>query len=373
MIAILLISAGISLSYIVLICRYISGWNSIQDFQTVSNLQIPEVTVIIAFRNEERNIPELLKSLAGQTYPESSTEIIFADDHSEDHSVELLRDFISSHPNARLIELEEHDSGKKRAVVIAAIEAKANLLIFTDADCSPVNTWIETIVSAYLRNKPVLIASPVIIKPTDGFFNRFQSLELFSLIASTAGGFGINKPVMVNGANMAVEKNAYLDSIEFLENNTPSGDDVFLLLNLKKKFPGRLMFLKSPEASVYIKPHLSIFAFLQQRLRWVSKSKYYKDGSIIITAIIVLLINLWLLNCLVMSFFNSSFILWGGGVFLLKSFVDYIFLRKVLDYYNMIGLLKFFVISQFLYFLYVSFTGLAGNIIPSRWKGRIVQ
>lgn len=143
--------------------------------------------------------------------------------------------------------------------------------------CKAHKNWISTIVSFYSIHKPVLIAGPVVITPLPGFFSKFQSLEFFSLIGSTAGSFGIQNPIMLNGANLTVEREAYYESIGSLENRSVSGDDVFLLLDIKRKYPEKLMFLKSTEAIVSVNPLNTVSEYIQQRLRWVSKSKYYSD------------------------------------------------------------------------------------------------
>jgi cellulose synthase/poly-beta-1,6-N-acetylglucosamine synthase-like glycosyltransferase len=373
MIAILIFSVGISFAYILLISRYIKGWNSINEFLPEESSSDLNITVIIAFRNEEKNLPFLFQSLKEQSYPKSAFDIIFVDDHSEDNSAILVRDFVFSGANARLFNMEGTDEGKKKALTLAASEARGKLLLFTDADCIPGKDWIKTIVSRYHEDKPVLIASPVVINPGSSFFSRFQSLEFFSLTGGTAGSFGIRNPIMVNGANLAVEKESFVESIDYLKNNTPSGDDIFLLIQLKKKYKERLVFLKSINATVIVNPHSNLNSFLHQRLRWTSKSKYYRDKSLIVSALIVLLINLWLLNCFIMAFFSTTYIIIGGAIFLLKSIIDFIFLRKVLKFFKYESLLKFFVLSQFLYFLYISFTGVTGNFIPSKWKGRSVR
>jgi cellulose synthase/poly-beta-1,6-N-acetylglucosamine synthase-like glycosyltransferase len=373
MIGILIFSSGIAFSYIILISRYVQGWNNTPVFNSKNCDPDINASVIIAFRNEEKNLPVLFKALQEQSYPRSAFEIIFADDHSEDRSANLVRGFILTGGNARLVELKKSETGKKKALAAASIEAQGELLLFTDADCRPGKDWIKTIVSCYLEKSPVLIASPVIIMPEPGFFSRFQSLEFISLIGSTAGAFGIQKPIMVNGANLAIEKEIYLENLNFIETRTSSGDDMFFLLQLKKKYPGKLIFLKSPGAIVTSKPEPGLIAFIMQRFRWVSKSKYYSDKDVIIAALIVLLINLWLLSCFILSFFSTDFIFIGGVVFLAKSVIDYIFLRKVLFFFRMESLLKIFVLSQFLYFLYISFTGIAGFFMPSKWKGRAVK
>jgi biofilm PGA synthesis N-glycosyltransferase PgaC len=358
--------------YTLLIIRFLRGWNSIDEHKANGHFEDIFVSIIIAFRNEEKNLTPLFDSLQNQAYPVKSFEIIFCDDHSSDKSVEMVREFVVSRSNSKLIQLDSELTGKKKALEIASLEAKGKLLIFTDADCKAHKNWVSTIVSFYSKHKPVLIAGPVIITPLSGSFNKFQSLEFFSLIGSTAGSFGVQNPVMLNGANLAVEREAYYESIDSLENRSASGDDVFLLLNIKKKYPQKLMFLKSSEAIVSVNPSNTVLEYIQQRLRWVSKSKYYSDPAIIFTAIIVLLINFSILLCIFLSFFNILFAVVGLVLFSIKSIVDYVFLRKILKFFDQTSLLRVFVLSQILYFLYVSFTGIAGNFIPSNWKGRRV-
>ena len=370
---ILVFSACVCLAYVYMISRFIKGWNKISGYPSHNTSLKTEVSVIVAFRNEENNLPALFTALEVQSYQKSLFEILFADDHSDDESVFLVNKFIAAFGNARLIRLGETDSGKKKALAIAATEAKGQLLVFTDADCLPGKDWLKTIVSCYEDKQPVLIAAPVVIQPSPGFIKRFQSLEFLSLIGSTCGAFGIGDPIMINGANLAVQKNIYLESIDFLQNRTFSGDDVFLLLHLKKIYPERLIFLKSLTATVSIKAYSGISDFLQQRMRWTSKSRFYKDKSIIITAVIVLFINLWLLNCFVMSFFRGNYLFIWAGIFMVKSIIDYIFMRKVLRFFKEERLLRIFILSQILYFFYISFTGIAGNLMPSRWKGRNVK
>ncbi len=373
MTAILIFSAGICLAYIILISRYISGWNQLPVYKIKNREFSLPVSVIIAVRNEEEQLPRLIKMLANQTYPVSLLEIIFSNDHSSDHSEAVISGFVGSRPNTRLVALTGRQFGKKMALANAALQAKGELLLFTDADCSMGKDWVMSIVNCYLESNAVLIASPVAIKSAPAFFSRFQALELFSLTGSTAGAFSLNDPVMVNGANLAVKKDVYLESLPYLETGTPSGDDIFLMLHLKKIFPDRLVFFKNTDSVVEVEPITTMHLFIRQRIRWVSKSKYYRDKSMILTALIVLLVNLSLLNCLLMSFVNPAFIYAGVLIFLSKSTIDFIFLRKVLAYFGKGRLLRIFAISQFLYFLYVSFTGIVGNFARYKWKGRVFK
>lgn len=95
---------------------------------------LPAVSVIIPARNEEHNLPVLLRSLAGQSV--RPHEVIVVDDGSTDRTAEVARQHgarvISSQP------LPEGWRGKTWACHQGAQAATGELLSFLDAD-----TWFE--------------------------------------------------------------------------------------------------------------------------------------------------------------------------------------------------------------------------------------
>jgi len=60
-----------------------------------------KVSIIIAARNEEKNIPQLLTSLMNQTYPKELFEVIVVDDDSSDRTAEVVLQFkkVGSYPS----------------------------------------------------------------------------------------------------------------------------------------------------------------------------------------------------------------------------------------------------------------------------------
>ena len=76
------------------------------------------VSVIIAARNEETNLPHCLESAANQTYPTSRYEIIVVDDGSTDKTEVVCINFIQRYPHIKLVHVQEDDvtyDGGRRA------------------------------------------------------------------------------------------------------------------------------------------------------------------------------------------------------------------------------------------------------------------
>ncbi len=93
-----------------------------------------QVSIIIPARNEEKNLPKLLQSIAGQSV--RPNEIIVVDDASTDRTAEVARQ-----GGARVIEslpLPEGWRGKTWACQQGARAATGGIFLFLDAD-----TWFE--------------------------------------------------------------------------------------------------------------------------------------------------------------------------------------------------------------------------------------
>jgi glycosyltransferase involved in cell wall biosynthesis len=97
----------------------------------IRDLATPEVSIIVPARNEEAAIGDCLKSLIAQA--SVTFEIIVVDDVSADRTREIALSFAG----VRVIAPEpprEGWTGKNNALIAGAKEARANWLLFTDAD-----------------------------------------------------------------------------------------------------------------------------------------------------------------------------------------------------------------------------------------------
>ena len=76
----------ILLFYIGFILQLIFGFNKVKSFVKTDKTPTTAFTIIVPFRNEEKNLPKLLGSFSKLNYPHELIEIILVDDFSSDLS-----------------------------------------------------------------------------------------------------------------------------------------------------------------------------------------------------------------------------------------------------------------------------------------------
>lgn len=83
---------------------------------------------------------------------------------------------------------------------------------------------------------------------------------------------------MCNGANLAYTKQAFeaVNGFHGID-GIASGDDMLLMHKIKQAFPAGISYLKSKDVIVQTAPMHSLSDFMNQRIRWASKSDKYND------------------------------------------------------------------------------------------------
>lgn len=355
--------------YLVIMGMIYRGWKKLRTPEMPRKW--PSVSIVIAARNEEKNLPQLLSDLQAQDYPPELLEIIVADDHSEDATAQEAKRF----PGVRLVspeEIPEGFTGKKQALKAAANVASGEILLFTDADCRVKPGWVKAMVGAFENTTLHMVAGPVHMQGK-GLAGALMELEFFSLTISTAGSFGAGFPLMCNGANLAFRKATW----QYLTNTMPghnlaSGDDVFMMMTLiKEKGSSSLTWCAAKEAIVYTPAPAGWCEFLSQRIRWAGKTGYYSFLPSKIVAWMVLLTNL--------LFFMAQAML-PFGIFqpmvwflFIKSFPDFLLLWKAARFFDRRRLLLLFLPAQMLYPIYIVTLAAGTLIFKPTWKGRPIR
>ena len=353
--------------YAFLILKYTFGWHALRS---VSNQNFsPKVSVIIAIRNEEDKIVPLINHLSLQIYDKDKLEFILVDDHSNDNTLNLLKQYATE--NMKVINMPDGNFGKKDAISIAVSNSNGEVIIATDADCTFSPNWVSTMAGCFADPKVKLVSGPVMFsKKNKGIFHSLQALEFSSLIATGAGSIATKNAIFCNGANMAYRKSVFLDLNNFKNDSLASGDDVFLLHNIKKEYPTSLSFIKEHNAIVTTNTAKNFSSFINQRKRWTAKSVKYKDLTSIYVAYLVLFTNLSLFILSLFLFLDISFYRLFMIFFIIKFIVDLLLLYPTLIFFNRKDLIKWIFPFEFLYSIYVILIVPVSFITEFDWKGR---
>ncbi|MEM6685228.1 MAG: glycosyltransferase [Bacteroidota bacterium] len=365
---------GVSSGYLLLILSLYYGFAKIP---TVKKTQFTETTtefsVIIPFRNEATYLPKLLASIAGLQYPRHKVSFWFVDDASEDDSVAIIEKFCQENPTWNIHILKNNrvsNSPKKDAISTAISQIETNWIVTTDADCILPIHWLTYLHQEVITNQPKMIAAPVTYKEGKTFFHYFQLLDFLSLQGTTIGSFGLGIPFMCNGANIAYQKEAFLQVNGFSGNDSiASGDDVFLLEKFVQKWPDKVVYLKSKSALVTTYAVETWDAFVSQRIRWASKSANYTLVTGKIIGIFVLLMNL--LFCVLPLLFFTP-ISWESIsiIFISKIAVDSLLLLQTLQFTQQKIKPLYIFISGFIYPYTTVFIFFKSLFSSYTWKQR---
>lgn len=330
-------------------------------------------SIIIPFRNEEAHLNSLLTSLLNIDYPRSSFEVLLVNDASDDNSTDIIVTFQMKHPELNisiLNNIRKTNSPKKDAINTAIAFSNFDWIVTTDADCTVSKNWLLSFNSFIKSKEPVFISAPVKFNEERSFLFHFQHLNSLSLIGSTIGSFGINKPFLCNGANLCYKKEVFLQLNGFKGNTEiASGDDIFLLEKMNTAFPEKTLFLKSKNAIVTTTTENSWNSYYNQQLRWASKSSSYKNWFAKIIGILVLLTNSVLVIIGLLTINPKNWFLFTA-FFSTKMLFDLILIKKTANFLNSKINYAYFVITSFLYPLFIMVVGISSFTKKYNWKGR---
>jgi len=367
----------ITIIYLALITSLIIGYNKVETTYIKNTIPKNTFSIVIPFRNEAHNLPNLLQALAIINYPKNLYEIILVNDYSTDNFEPIITHFKMKYPSVNLKLIDNHiksNSPKKDAITTAITQSNYEWIVTTDADCIAPTNWLLAFNQYILEKKPLFISAPVKFIEQHSFLFYFQNLNFISLVGSTIGGFGIKRPFMCNGANLCYNKFTF-NKVKGFEGNSeiPSGDDVFLLEKIHTLFPHQTLYLKSTDSIVQTNAENNLKSFFNQQIRWASKTTAYKSNFTKVIGIIIFLLNFLLVSLLITTIMKPYIWKYLFVVFFLKLCIDFILIYKTSLFLKVRKSLKYFPIISLLHPFFVVFTGVFSLFKNYEWKGRVFK
>lgn len=361
--------------YIFFLLKIYSGLNKL--FNQVDGKILDEfVSIIVPFRNEEKNIAQTYSNLISQNYPSEKFEILFVNDLSEDSSLKILES-LPPNKNVRLYTVPNDYSlsaHKKRAIRFGIEKANGEIIVTTDADCSHEKDWLKNLLK-YFDKDTAFVSGPVEFISKGSLFSNMQRLEFAGLVITGAGLIGSGSPTICNAANIAYRRKAFNEVGGFVyQMSLSSGDDELLMQKIHRDTNYKIKFALDKKAIVSTEANPDLKSFYYQRKRWASKGLFYGDHLLLLKLVLFFLFYLSLiiqpiLGLIISKYFFITFLI----SFLLKIIFEYLVLSKGIDFLFKKEILKPFMITEILqvpYILISGFMGIFGNLT---WKNRKIK
>jgi len=367
---------SIEISLLIILLLYVSslssvivGWIQIKKKPLISEVTHQNISIVIAVRNEGDRIKACLTSVINQNYDKSNFELILIDDHSTDGTIQIAEKAIENTSlNFTIVKLKDKYS-KKEALKKGVKYAQHPIIALTDGDCILPPNWLS-IISNHLKNEVSMLLGPVIFSDGQGFLGTFQFLDMCAVQGVTFGLAYYHQPVLNNGANLAYLKETYHQVNGYDNYNTPSGDDIFLLEKFKshrKKVVG----IMDEQFIVKTYSERSWSSFINQRLRWASKTGYYKDVFLIFVSSIIFIQNLIVFFIYLGMLFVEEIRFIGIILIISKWLIDFILLFLLSSYFKQRDRLLYFIPVQLVYPIYIVTVAVASKFYKFKWKDRI--
>jgi len=315
----------------------------LKRYPKLDEQKLPTVSVLVAARNEEKNILKCISSLNELEYAEGRIEIVIIDDHSTDSTFRIVSDYIIDKPKFRLLQPEEKIGalkGKANALANALRTVSSEIVLTTDADCVVSKTWAKTLASYFQPDVTMVCGYTDQTKRT--IFEGMQAADFIYLLGVAAGTMNLGIPLSCIGNNMAYRKSVY-DEVGGYENIKFSVTEDFQLLHAMNKLKKyKIIYPLDKGGYVLSEPCPDMKVLYWQKKRWgVGGLNSQFRGYLIMSVGFFFSLLTFVLP------FMFSFI--GLAILLGKILTDYFFLRIIYKGLGeKIGLLDFIVFQIYL-------------------------
>lgn len=270
----------IHLTYIIIILLLLAVVNVHKAFvYQISKRQTstskPKLSLIIAVKNEEKNINSLFDSLEQLNYPNENFEVIIIDDRSSDSTAELIQSRLSGNKNFTMIKADRKElEGKKGALQLGIENSKHNFIVITDADCKPGKEWLSTLAGG-LDYGYDFVFGVAPIQTGKSLIEKLSAFENLRNTFLTISAVGLNIPYSAAARSFAFRKTSFKKVGGYAKTTeTLSGDDD-LLLREAVKLKMKIGTIIEPDAFVFSAAPKSFNEYFQQKKRHLQTSYHY--------------------------------------------------------------------------------------------------
>lgn len=230
----------------------------------------PQVSILLAARNEEQHIVACLKAINELDYPKDKLDVWIGDDQSDDDTAILINRFIEDKPHMHYYRVTNNlgkARGKANVLAQLAHEAKGDYFFITDADIEVNSGWIKGMLAAFTPGCGLI--SGVTFGQGKGLLQQMQVIDWTYFMSMLAGITKAGLPCTAVGNNMAVTRAAYFSTggYEHMDYSVTEDYKLFKAVKLKGWFTKNIF---TPGTYHFTEVLPDYRAILHQRKRWLT-------------------------------------------------------------------------------------------------------
>ena len=322
------------LLYVLFIIWLLDGYKNLVDsYAPVKIIKSKFVSIIVAARNEEKNISILLDCLDRQKYKKDYYEIIIVNDKSYDRTIDIINSYKRKINNLKLITISETPknwSSKKWALFNGIKHSKGEIIVQTDADCNMGENWLQLMIEQFNDYEVGFVTSLTPMYSNKNIFEKLLMSDSIVQDALSACAIGKGLALSCTARSIAFRKQYFVKvgGYKYIY-NIISGDDDLLLHKIVHKIGCKVKYIIHKDAVVSSPPPADLYEFINQRFRFASKGLIYFQHHYISKEMKIVLPLIFITNLMIIisiiSFCNTLSVLWIMP-FIFKTFVDFLIL-----------------------------------------------
>lgn len=332
----------------------------------------PPLSVIVAARNESKNLSSFLTKVLEQDYPEY--EVIVVDDGSTDDTRTVLAQYQQKYDHLKVTWVPSNRmnrKGKKMALTIGIKSASYENLVFIDADCYPSsNMWLREMGHQMTDSTDFVLGYGAYDKQKS-WINAIIRYDTLKIALRYAGYAKLGKVYMGVGRNLSYRKKIWTDNKGFAQFvNVASGDDDLFVNAYAKSKRTQICFSKSSKTLSV--PEKTFKDWKLQKSRHITTSSFY---PIWLRFLFVLestnqVISPLLIIPLIIIDPTNIFVLGLSGLWLITKITEMLIIRRGSKLLGESGLvLRSFYFDNILPLIYIIFAVSGAKVAKDKlWK-----
>jgi cellulose synthase/poly-beta-1,6-N-acetylglucosamine synthase-like glycosyltransferase len=234
----------------------------------------PFISILVAARNEEKNIKRCLQALTDLDYPKHKMEIWVGNDQSDDATADIVKSFAKGKSSVFLKHITQtlgKAKGKANVLAHLAHKAKGDYLLITDADILVSTQWAKELITHFAEPQMGIVSGLTLVHGSS-LSAKLQGVDWLYFMGLLKGFDNAGLHCTAVGNNMAIRKEAYQEVGGYEGIDFSVTEDYKLYKEVRKKGWKTANIITRNSLNISL-PVDSFMHLMHQRKRWLTGAR----------------------------------------------------------------------------------------------------